>query len=74
MSGDKYIPHPMTPEEHANNVRFQLDNIDGFLKLDGQFGGSAAALAKAECLFESAALLKASLQSRIALRKAEATA
>ena len=56
---DHYIPNAHTPEEHASNCHFQLDNVQGWLKR----GDREAAHIKATCLLRSAEALVAEFEA-----------
>lgn len=54
-----YIPDPKTAEEALSNVRFQFDNVRGWM-LAGRPG---EALAKLNCLIEACVTLKELLEA-----------
>lgn len=61
MSAEKFISDPKTPEEFASNVRFQLENVEGFLgvyRLKDAPDFLAMAALKAECLKQAATRLE----------------
>lgn len=62
-----FIQNATTAEQHASNVRFQLDNVNGFLCMGrgGKNSGLYAARAKAECCLRSAELLLARLEAEV---------
>lgn len=53
-----FNPNAKTPEEHLANVRFQLENVEGWLSVDTANGRMSAAI-KAECLLDAATQLHA---------------
>lgn len=61
-----FIRQPVTTEEFISNVRFQLDNVDGYQQMhrDGLDPENAGARIKANCLLDAAAALVAHFQSR----------
>ncbi len=64
MSDVRYIPNATTPAEHANNVRYQLDNVEGYLEMcqKGQ-GNLEDAATKARSLQDGVSVLVATLEA-----------
>lgn len=54
-----YIAHPITTEDFISNVRFQLENVEGWQMAfrDGHQKDQVAARVKAECLASAASEL-----------------
>ncbi len=54
-----YIKDPQTTAEFIHNVRFQLDNVEGYQAMfnDGRAKDNAAAKIKTGCLYESVVAL-----------------
>lgn len=49
VSGSGFIHNPITIEEHEQNVRFQLSNVNGWMSVNDY----EAALIKARCLVDA---------------------
>lgn len=61
-----FIRQPISTEDFISNVRFQLDNVDGYQQMhrDGLDPANSGARIKANCLLDAAAALVAHFQSR----------
>lgn len=66
----EWNPKPQTLEDYTGNVRFQLDNVEGWLLAlaDGHDSFTSAHV-KAECLVDAASALLAKFEAEARRRK-----